>query len=73
MAPSAKLGETSKRLLDSGTSRFVCEVYPAGKPSKTCLLKTVEPTLGKSTGCSSAPFAFVGLALVTLLRKRRRA
>ncbi|PZR16023.1 MAG: matrixin [Archangium gephyra] len=72
MAPSAKLGETSKRLLDSGTARFVCEVYPAGKPSRTCVLKTVEPTLGKSSGCSSAPVAFVGLALATLLRRRRR-
>ncbi len=72
MAPTAQLGELKKRALDSGTARFVCEAYPAGLPSKTCLLKTVSPELGKPVGCSATPGAFAALLLVGLLRRRRR-
>lgn len=73
MAASAKLAETSKRTLDTGTARFVCDNYPAGKPSRTCVIKTFDPTLGKARGCSAAPIALVGLALAGLVRRRRRA
>lgn len=73
MASSAQLGETRKRSLDNGTARFVCEVYPAGLPSKTCVLKIVSPELGKPVGCSSAPGAFAGLLIAGLLKRRRRA
>lgn len=73
MAPSAMLGETSKRSLDTGTARFVCEAYPAGQPSKTCVLKQVDSTLGKSTGCASTPGAFAFLVLAGLVRRRRAA
>ena len=35
---SEPLGETSKRNLDPGSKRFVCEVYPAALASQDCLL-----------------------------------
>jgi len=39
-------GETSKRVLDSGSKQFVCDVYPAGQASKDCAAET-------SSGCNS--------------------
>jgi len=38
MYTTEPLGETSKRILDPGSKRFVCEVYPAGLASQDCLL-----------------------------------
>jgi hypothetical protein len=38
MYATEPLGETSKRILDPGSERFVCEVYPAGLASQDCLL-----------------------------------
>jgi len=32
----APLGETSKRVLDPASAQFVCDVYPAGRPSRDC-------------------------------------
>ena len=46
MYASEPLGETSKRVLDTGSKQFVCDVYPAGQASKDC---------GSSnSGCSTA-------------------
>ena len=39
--------ETSKRVLDSGSKQFVCDVYPAGKASQDCAPET------SSGGCNS--------------------
>ncbi|HEY1908515.1 MAG TPA: myxosortase-dependent metalloprotease, MXAN_2677/MXAN_2678 family [Myxococcaceae bacterium] len=72
MYASEPLGETSKRVLDSGSKQFVCDVYPSGQASKDC---TSSPsTSNGSSGCSSAgpiPWA-PGLLLVLLALGRRR-
>lgn len=76
MNASAKAGELSKRALDDGTKQFVCDVYPAGKPAKSCVLPPVDETLGdaaKQCGCSSGFPALAGLSLLTLLTRRRAA
>src|SRR5262249_30268959 len=36
MFASEPLGETSKRVLDSGSKQFVCDVYPSGQASRDC-------------------------------------
>lgn len=73
MSFRANPGELSKRVLDADSARFVCDVYPRGKPSKTCFLKSASSELGKAQqGCTAAP-ASILLALAVLLLKRRRA
>lgn len=75
MNPTAPPGETSKRLLDTGTSSFVCFAYPKGQPSKDCVVRPVNPTLGNATsGCACDSGAGL-LVLPALLfsRRRRRA
>lgn len=37
MAPTAPLGETSKRIIDKGTADGFCTVYPRGAPSPSCM------------------------------------
>jgi|APLak6261679142_1056127.scaffolds.fasta_scaffold00039_71 hypothetical protein len=74
MNPRANAGETSKRVLDVGTADFACKVYPKGAPAKTCVLKPVPTTLGKSLGgCSSAPGLLGLFGVLALLRRGRRA
>jgi len=72
MYASEPLGETSKRVLDSQSKQFVCDVYPNGQASKDC---TSSPsTTPGSSGCSSAgpiPWA-PGVLLVLLALARRR-
>jgi hypothetical protein len=82
MAPRADPGELSKRILDPGTKQFVCDVYPKGKPSKSCELPPVSATtdggvgpaeLGKALGCEAAPgplLALVGLLWAVGTRRR---
>lgn len=75
MSPRASAGETSKRTLDVGSKAFVCEVYPKGEPTKTCVLRPVDDELGKAPGCGCAGAeglvpALGGLAWA--LRRRRR-
>jgi Matrixin len=48
MYATEPLGETSKRVLDSGSKQFVCDVYPAGQASRDCTSN------GGDGGCSSA-------------------
>ena len=72
MSFRANPGELSKRILDADTRRFVCDVYPRGKPSKTCFLTPVKPELGKAAaGCQAAPGALLFAAAAWLLRRRR--
>lgn len=74
MNASAVPGELSKRALDDGTKQFVCDVYPAGKPSKTCVLRPVDETLGTKPACSCSNVeGLASLAVLgALLRRRRR-
>ncbi len=54
MNPRAETGEIGKRVLDPGSKQFVCDVYPKGKPVRTCQIPVLSSTLGaKAPGCSS--------------------
>jgi hypothetical protein len=73
MSFRANPGELSKRMLDADSARFVCDVYPRGKPSKTCFLKVASSELGAAQkGCTAAP-GTVFFALAVMLLRRRRA
>lgn len=74
MNPRADPGETSKRVLDIGSKKYVCDAYPKGLPTKTCVINTFDGNLGKPAGgCASAPGGAVALlALAGLLLRRRR-
>ena len=70
MYTSEPLGETSKRVLDTGSKQFVCDVYPAGQVSKDCAPSS------SSSGCSSAgdPGALApGILLLLLALAGRRS
>ena len=72
MAARADPGETTKRVLDTGTASFVCDIYPKGRPSKSCVIRPLDPNMniGKAA-CAVAPGeVFVALSLL-LLRRRR--
>ena len=73
MAKAADPGELSKRLLDSATAKYVCDVYPRGKPSRSCVLPQVSPDLGKTArGCQVSPGTLVFVAAAWAIRRRRR-
>jgi uncharacterized protein (TIGR03382 family) len=69
MYATEPLGETSKRVLDSGSKQFVCDVYPAGQASRDCTSN------GGDGGCSSAGDASSvapgGFLLLLALASRR--
>ncbi len=75
MYANEPLGETSKRVLDSGSKQFVCDVYPAGRASNDCASSSAGST---SSGCSGAPDGGSVTPLLALLlgvfalRPRRR-
>jgi hypothetical protein len=77
MNPSAPLGETSKRTIDPGSLGFVCQAYPRGLPSTTCL-PPPEAIEGSSLSCSVSPgqagwlSTMLGLAFLRA-RKRRES
>ena len=74
MSFRANSGELSKRVLDADTARFPCEVYPAGKPTKTCFPKQVSSELGKAArGCQAAPGGLLLVAAALFLSRRRAA
>ena len=71
----ASPGETSKRVLDTGSQQFVCDAYPKGGPSHDCLLPDggVPSTGGCSTAESrGAPVGLVALLGLLFLGTRRR-
>lgn len=72
MSFRANPGELSKRVLDADTARFVCDAYPRGLPSKTCVIKPVSAELGKAApGCSAVPGELLLAAAAWCLRRRR--
>lgn len=75
MYATEPLGETSKRVLDSGSKQFVCDVYPAGQASRDCTSSGGGNGSG-SGGCSSAGGAVAvgpGLLLLLLALVTRRS
>jgi uncharacterized protein (TIGR03382 family) len=62
----APLGQTSKRLLDTGSQQFVCDVYPQGRSSQDCLLPD-GGSANSAGGCSTAGTEGVPLALFALV------
>jgi len=79
MYASAPPGETSKRALHDDDVRGVCEIYPKGERTATCLSDPITLTAGASSdgggcGCShSSPSgAATALAVLALAALRRR-
>lgn len=67
---SAPDGELTKRTLDADSRAFLCEAYPAGRPSQDCVVtkfagSTSSAALGPAAGCSAV--AGVGPGGVSLL------
>ncbi|MGZ6029632.1 MAG: myxosortase-dependent metalloprotease, MXAN_2677/MXAN_2678 family [Myxococcaceae bacterium] len=52
MYANEPIGETSKRVLDSGSKQFVCDVYPQGRASNDCSASSGTGSTS-SSGCSS--------------------
>jgi len=73
MFPRADPGDLGKRVIDPGSKQFICDVYPKGGVSKSCLTVPFDGKLGKpSQGCAAAPGGLVfALAAVLALRRRR--
>lgn len=75
MFPSARLGETLKRVVGSDDRNGLCTIYPEGLPPQTC--GTVAPApeasgCGCSAGSTAAPVGAWLLGSAALLRRRRR-
>jgi uncharacterized protein (TIGR03382 family) len=78
MFATAPEGEISKRTLHDDDIQAIQLIYPAGKPTLTCLSDPITLTQtgsSSSAGCSTAssPGALPLLLLLGLLRRRRRA
>ncbi len=76
MAPTAPLGETSKRIIDLGTANGFCSTYPRGQPPTPCDGQLKRHVVASSAGtlACSATTGGVGLwaALVLVLAAQRR-
>ncbi len=83
MAPTAPLSETSKRVIDLGTSSGFCQTYPRGQPAVPCEELTIQRTrlVAQNTGsfgssCVSSTtaagpwFALLGMLLIRGRRAR---
>ncbi|MBL8922845.1 MAG: matrixin family metalloprotease [Myxococcaceae bacterium] len=73
MNPRAVTGELTKRTLDPGSKKFVCDVYPKGQASKLCFIPSVSLEQGRAAkvGCEAAS-GLPLLALAALVLRRRR-
>ena len=82
MAPTAPVGETSKRVIDVGTASGFCQTYPRGQPPVPCdelavlrsrIIARNTGTFGMSCVAStSAVGPVLALVAVWLLRRRSR-
>jgi hypothetical protein len=79
MAPTAPLGETSKRVIDEGTALGFCVTYPRGQPPVPCDELAVQRSriIAQNTGsfgvtCVSAVAPGLPLLALSLLTFRRR-
>jgi uncharacterized protein (TIGR03382 family) len=75
MYASEPLGETSKRVLDSGSKQFVCDVYPQGRASIDCNASgggTSSPGGCSTTGSPGEALPALGLLLAAVATRRRR-
>ncbi|MBJ6763332.1 matrixin family metalloprotease [Myxococcaceae bacterium JPH2] len=75
MNRSSSPGELSKRVIDSGSSEFVCVTYPKGGVSQSSPHPVVDLELGHKAGCDAAGGGFSALAVLglgVLARSRRR-
>ena len=76
MAPTAPIGETSKRIIDLGTANGFCGTYPRGQPPVPCdeLSQLDRRVVAGTTGCgcqsAAAPLL---LALLPWAARRRRS
>lgn len=81
MAPTAPVGETSKRILDLGTADGFCSTYPAGGPPMPCdeqaqLQRHINAQNAGSFGCTCSgvaggPWILGAAGLLLGLRRRR--
>jgi uncharacterized protein (TIGR03382 family) len=79
MAPTAPVGETSKRVIDLGSAQGFCQTYPRGQPPVPCDELAIQRSriLAQNTGsfgcsCEAIPVAPALAALLVALRRRRR-
>lgn len=82
MAPTAPVGETSKRVIDVGTTSGFCQTYPRSQPPVPCDELAVQRsriiarnvgTFGSSCVASAAAGAPAAFVLALWLLRRRRA
>jgi MYXO-CTERM domain-containing protein len=80
MNAAAYIGDTNKRMLDSGTKAFICEVYTKSLAPKDCLISASSDVLGPSVeveaGCASTsggPGLLWLVAALGLLGRHRRS
>jgi hypothetical protein len=72
MNASASRGELTKRVLDPGSKQFICDVYPRGRPSQSCVTPVIGDVLGPSAGCGvTGPWLTLAAAVLVLVRRRR--
>jgi hypothetical protein len=80
MYSRAPAGETSKRVIDPGSHKFIRETYPQGQPSQSCVTPSVSPSNANASlgplavGCTGvgAMVWLPSLAGFGLLLRRRR-
>lgn len=79
MAPTAPIGETSKRVIDMGTAEGFCSTYPRGAPPLPCdeLASQQSGIIADNIGsfgvsCVSSSLVGSPLAVLALLFLRRR-
>ena len=72
MNPTASVGETSKRTIDPGSKRFICDNYPRALPPRDCHLQ-LQGTHQQLFGCTAAEGSSGGaVCLLAALRLWRR-
>jgi hypothetical protein len=75
---NADPGETSKRVLDSGSAQFLCDAYPKKGVPMDCVTVRARPHLGEGSGCALAPggvlagLLALGAACTLCMRSKRR-